>query len=259
MRVLCVGDVCAPAGVEAALKTIPCLKRELKVDFTIVNGENSALGNGILPESAKELFSAGADVITGGNHTLRRKEIYETLESNSCVLRPDNIVSEYGSGYALCDLGKYSVAVINLAGQVYLEREKAENPFLRAEELVSRAKADGAKFIFVDFHAEATSEKRAMGFFLDGKVSAVFGTHTHVQTADAQVLPLGTGYITDLGMTGVINSVLGVKTEIIIDRLKSGGSDKFLQAEGKCMLNGCLFDIDDKTGLCVLAEGIYRE
>ena len=201
VRVLCVGDVCAPSGCAAALNIIPTLKREYSIDFTVVNGENSAAGNGILPESADMLFAAGADVITGGNHTLRRKEFYDMLESNPCVLRPDNIESEYGGGYVLCDLGKYSAAVINLAGQVYFDREKPSNPFLAAEELVARAKEEGAKFIFVDFHAEATSEKRAMGFFLDGKVSAVFGTHTHVQTADAQVLPLGTGYITDLGMT----------------------------------------------------------
>ena len=169
------------------------------------------------------------------------------------------MTGEYGSGYTVCDLGKYRVAVINLLGQIYIEREKAENPFFSAEELVKRAKCDGAKFVIVDFHAEATSEKRAMGFFLDGKVSVVFGTHTHVQTSDAQVLPGGTGYITDVGMTGVINSVLGVQKQIIINRLRSGGSEKFLQAEGKCMLNACLFEIDDSTGLARSAKLIYRE
>lgn len=259
MRVLCVGDVCAPDGCAAAIRIIPRLRQEFSVDFTVVNGENSAEGNGITPESANTLFSAGADVITGGNHSFRRSEIYEMLDSNPCLLRPDNIEAEYGGGYALCDLGRYSVAVINLSGQVYLERQKTENAFTAAEKLVNRAKADGAKFILLDFHAEATSEKRAMGFFLDGKVSAVFGTHTHVQTADEQILPLGTGYITDLGMTGVIDSVLGVQKQIIINRLKSGGSDKFLQASGKCMLNGCLFEIDDKTGLATNVKRIYRE
>ena len=259
MRVLCVGDVCAPAGCEAALRFIPELKREYKIDFTVVNGENSAAGNGITPESAALLFSAGADVITGGNHTLRRSEVYEMLDSNPCLLRPDNLETEYGSGYVLCDLGKYRAAVINLSGQIYLERTKAGNALLAAQNLAERAKSEGAKYIFVDFHAEATSEKRAMGFFLDGMVSAVFGTHTHVQTADAQVLPGGTGYITDLGMTGVIDSVLGVRKEIIINRLKSGGSDKFLQAEGKSMLNGCFFEIDDETGLALKAERVYRE
>lgn len=259
MRVLCVGDVCAPSGCAAALDIIPALRRECNIDFTIVNGENSAEGNGITPESANLLFSAGADVITGGNHSFRRKEIYEMLDTNPFILRPDNIESEFGSGYALCDTGKYLIAVINISGQVYLERAGAKNAIAAAESLVARAKGDGARFIFVDFHAEATSEKRAMGFFLDGKVSAVFGTHTHVQTADEQILPGGTGYITDLGMTGVIDSVLGVEKEIIIGRLKSGGSEKFLQAKGRSMLNGCLFDVDEKTGLCRAVKRIYLE
>lgn len=259
VRVLCVGDVCAPAGCDAALRMIPELKREYGVELTIVNGENSASGNGITPESAGLLFSAGADVITGGNHTLRRNEVYEMLDGNPCLLRPHNIETEYGSGYVLFDLGRYRAAVINLSGQIYFDRIKPSNPFVAAEELISRAKEEGADFIFVDFHAEATSEKRAMGFFLDGKVSAVFGTHTHVQTADEQILPHGTGYITDLGMTGVIDSVLGVKKEIIVNRMRSGGgSEKFLQAEGKCMLNGCVFDIDGKTGLAVSVKRIYR-
>ena len=174
-------------------------------------------------------------------------------------MRPHNIEAEYGGGYTLCDLGKYSVAVINLSGQVYMERQKALNAFTCAEELLSKARQDGAKFILIDFHAEATSEKRAMGFFLDGKVSAVFGTHTHIQTADEQILPGGTGYITDLGMTGVIDSILGVEKEIIINRLKSGGSEKFVQARGKSMLSGCLFELDDNTGLCTSVKRIYRE
>lgn len=259
MRVLCVGDVCSPAGCNAALDMIPALKREYGIDFTIVNGENSAEGNGVTPQSANMIFAAGADIITGGNHSFRRKEVYEFLDSNPFILRPDNIDFEFGRGYAFCDTGKYQIAVINLSGQVYLERMKARNAFEAAERLVSQAKSDGARFIFVDFHAEATSEKRAMGFFLDGRVSAVFGTHTHIQTADEQILPEGTGYITDLGMTGVIDSVLGVKKEIIINRLKSGGSEKFIQADGKCMLNGCVFDIDEKSGLVKSVKRIYKE
>ncbi len=259
MRVLCVGDVCAHVGCEAAMRLIPSLKSEYGIDFTVINGENSADGNGITPESADMLFAAGADVITGGNHSFRRKEIYGELDSNPFILRPANVKSEYGGGYALCDTGKYRVAVINLSGQVYLERTGAENAFAAADVLVARAKEDGARFILVDFHAEATSEKRAMGFYLDGRVSAVFGTHTHVQTADGQILPGGTGYITDLGMTGVIDSVLGVKKEIIINRLKSGGSEKFLQAQGACMLCGCVFELDGATGLAKSVNSVYRE
>ena len=250
MKLLAIGDVCAPDGSAYALKMIPIIKREENIDLVIVNGENSAEGNGIIPESADMLFAAGADVITGGNHTLRRKEFFDTLDTNPFVLRPHNLKdTDTGSGYCLFDMGKYSAAVINLSGQIYLERVNADNPINCVDTLIEKAKADGAKFVFVDFHAEATSEKRAMGFYLDGRVSAVFGTHTHVQTADAQILPKGTGYITDLGMTGVINSVLGVKNDIIINRLKSGVMSRFEQASGECMINGCIFDIDDKTGL----------
>lgn len=257
MRILAVGDVCAPCGCDFALKTIPRIKREEKIDLIIINGENSALGNGITPESADMLLAAGADVITGGNHTLRRKEIASYLDEKPFLLRPDNIEADCGSGYFVVDMGCVTAAVINLAGQIYLERLGAENPFKRVDTLLERARNDGVKYVFVDFHAEATSEKRAMGFYLDGRVTAVFGTHTHVATADAQVLPKGTGYITDLGMTGVINSVLGVKNDIIINRLRNSDLAKFEQATGRCMLNGCIFDCDDKTGLTKSVRQIY--
>ncbi len=259
MKVLTVGDVCAPDGCAYALNNIPRIKREENIDMVIINGENSAAGNGITPESADMLFAAGADVITGGNHTLRRKEIYDMLDSNPYVLRPHNLTDEtVGSGYCFLDMGRYSAAVINLSGQIYLERANADNPFKCIDVLIEKAQADGAKYIFVDFHAEATSEKRAMGFYLDGRVTAIFGTHTHVQTADAQVLPRGTGYITDLGMTGVINSVLGVKNDIIINRLKDKDMSRFEQASGDCMLNGCIFDVDEKTGLTKSVKLIYK-
>lgn len=259
MKVLAVGDVCAPDGCDYALKMIPRIRREENIDLVIVNGENSAEGNGILPQSADMLFAAGADIITGGNHTLRRKEFYTTLDTNPCVLRPHNLPDvDTGSGYCLLDMGRAQVAVINLMGQIYLERTNADNPFKCVDVLLEKAQNDGAKYIFVDFHAEATSEKRAMGFYLDGKVSAVFGTHTHVQTADAQILPNGTGYITDLGMTGVINSILGVKNDIIINRLKNNDMSRFEQASGECMLNGCIFDIDETTGLAKSVKLIYK-
>ncbi len=259
MRVLAVGDVCAPDGCDYALKMIPIIKREENIDFVIVNGENSAFGNGITPDSADLIFSAGADVITGGNHTLRRKEFFDTLDSNPFVLRPHNLKdADVGSGYCLFDMGRYQLAVINISGQIYLERANADNPFKCVDDLLEKAKNDGAKYIFVDFHAEATSEKRAMGFYLDGKVSAVFGTHTHVQTSDAQILPKGTGYITDLGMTGVINSILGVKNDIIINRLKDNDMSRFEQASGECMLNGCIFDIDEKTGFTRSVKLVYK-
>lgn len=262
MRILAIGDIYSQIGCEYALKVIPKIKRQENIDLCIANGENSALGNGITPASADMLFSAGVDVITGGNHSLRRKEVYDMLDNNPFILRPHNMVCEAGEGYRLIDMGRCSVAVINLLGHAFMERHEVENPFEAADILIERAKNDGARIIIVDFHAEATGEKRAMGLYLDGKVSVVFGTHTHIPTADAQILPSGTGYITDLGFTGVIDSVLGVKSSIIINRLKSGGCEKFEAAEGKCTLNGCIFDIDNK-GLCreikqiILKEGEF--
>lgn len=249
LKALAVGDVCSLGACEFLLKRLPVLKKELGADLVIVNGENSAENNGITKNSAELIFAAGADVITGGNHTLRNKEIYPYLDENPFLLRPDNIKSEYGSGYCLIDKGRFSAAVINICGCIFMDRCEADNFILAADELIKKAKADGAKYIFIDFHAEATSEKKALGFYLDGKVSAVFGTHTHIMTADSQILPQGTGYITDLGMTGPENSVLGVKSDIIINRLKNKDMSKFEFAEGKNILCGCVFECDD-SGLC---------
>ena len=260
MRLLAIGDVCGSLGCEAVKNILPTLKKEKKIDFTVINGENSADGNGITPDSAEMLFACGADVITGGNHSLRRKSAHNFLDDNEFTLRPANLEGDVaGKGYCLADLGYTSVAVINLLGRVYLDRIAAATPFDTADRLIEKAKADGAKIIVVDFHAEATSEKKALGFYLDGKVSAVFGTHTHVQTSDSRILKGGTGYITDLGMTGPVDSCLGVKTEIIIDRLKNGGAARFEQATGRCGFGGCIFDIDRASGKTVGIEPIYSE
>ena len=260
MNVLCIGDVCGSIGCGQLASRLHLLKKRYSVDFTVVNGENSADGNGITPDSAHRILNIGADVITGGNHSFRHREMLEFYEHNSCVLRPHNVnITPFGSGYCLVDLGKVQVAVINLAGTVYLEKLNASNPFNAADELVLLARRDGADIIIVDFHAEATSEKRALGIYLDGRVSAFYGTHTHVQTADAQILPGGTAYITDIGMTGPKQSVLGVKSDIIIDRLKNGGRGSFMLDDGDCMINGCLFEIDEKTGLAKSAVNIWDE
>lgn len=257
MRLLAVGDVCGSVGCDYVRAKLPSLKKEKNIDVVIINGENSADGNGITPSSAEYLFACGADIITGGNHSLRRKEIYDYLDSNEFLLRPQNIPeAEYGGGYCLADFGKFKMAVINLSGKIYLERVGASNPFLAADELLLKAKEDAADIIIVDFHAEATSEKIALGLYLDGKTSVVFGTHTHVQTADEQILPLGTGYITDLGMTGPKNSVLGVKSDIIINRLRDNDMSKFEFAEGECTLCGCIFDIDISSKKTVSIERI---
>ena len=177
MKILAIGDACGSLGGEAVRKWLPTLKKEKRIDFTVINGENSADGNGITRESAEMLFACGADVITGGNHSMRRKSAFSLLDENDCVLRPANLEGEAaGKGYCLADLGYTSVAVINLLGRIYLERVAASNPFIAADELIQKARADGAEIIIVDFHAEATSEKRALGFYLDGKISALFGT-----------------------------------------------------------------------------------
>ena len=256
MRILTIGDVCGSIGCNTVRRLLPKIKKEYNIDFTVINGENSADGNGITPSSAEMLFSYGADVITGGNHSLKRKEICSMMEENYFLLRPDNLPEELsGSGYCLVDCGFVSVAVINLSGTIYLENLNASSPFAKADALIEHAKEEGAKIILVDFHAEATSEKRALGIYLDGKVSALWGTHTHVQTNDAQILPNGTGYITDLGMTGPIQSVLGVKSDIIISRLKDKNTtEKFVLADGECMLNGCIFDIDKNTGMTTAVQ-----
>ena len=258
MRLLAVGDVCGVLGCEEIRKRLPDIKKKNNIDAVIINGENSAEGNGITPYSADFLFSCGADVITGGNHSLRRKEVFNLLDSNPFLLRPHNLPdAEYGKGYAVVDYGNFQMAVINLSGIIYLEKMNAQNPFLIADELINKAKADGVNIIVVDFHAEATSEKRALGLYLDGRVSVFFGTHTHIQTADEQILPKGTGYITDLGMTGPKNSVLGVKSEIIINRLKDNDFSKFEAADGECILNACIFEIDNKSGKTLSVERIY--
>ncbi len=257
MRLLCIGDVCGFSGCEKVKRELPRLKREYNIDTVIINGENSADGNGVTPQSADYLFSCGADVITGGNHSFRQSSVVPYFDANPFMLRPHNLPdAPSGSGYCLLDKGRYSVAVINLSGVIYLERLGASNPFLCADELIERAKKDRADVTVVDFHAEATSEKRAMGFYLDGRVSIMFGTHTHIQTADNKILPKGTGYITDLGMTGPEDSVLGVKKEIIINRLRDMDMSRFEQADGECTLNGCIFDIDLSTGKAVAAKRI---
>lgn len=252
MKVLCIGDVVGNIGCEFLRKTLPQFKKYKGVDFVICNGENSADGNGIVPASAEHLFKSGVDVITLGNHSFQRREIYNFLDEEQGIIRPCNFPSPStpGRGYCTIDLGRTSITVINLMGQEFMDA-KMENPYYVVDDILKKI---DSKIIFVDFHAETTSEKKAMGFYLDSRVSAVFGTHTHVQTSDECVLKGGTGYITDLGMTGPIDSVLGVKKEIIINRFKTKLPERFDYASGDCMLNCALFDIDEKSGKTLSVE-----
>jgi hypothetical protein len=236
---------------------LPKLKKELGADLVIANGENSAVGNGVTPQSADFILDSGVDVITLGNHSLRRREIYDYLDSNAPIIRPANFHSSaVGRGYIIIDMLYCQVAVINLQGIVYLDT--IENPFSIIDKLIDEIKAQGVKIIIIDFHAEATSEKRAMGFYLDGKVSAIFGTHTHTQTSDNQILPNGTGYITDIGMTGPYYSVLGVNPSCVIEKLKTGLPVKFKNDDGPCVLEGCLFEIDTDSGKTTATTLIRR-
>ena len=252
MRILAIGDVVGKLGCEFIKAKLLMLKKAKNIDLVIANGENSAEGNGILPVTAENLFSSGVDVITTGNHTFRRKEIRPYLDENMFILRPANYpqASTPGRGFYKFDMGKLKVCVINLLGTVYLE--SLENPFDVIDRILEESK--DCKIRIVDFHAEATAEKRALGYYLDGKVSALFGTHTHVQTSDECILPMGSGYITDVGMTGVIHSVLGVKYEISIKRMKEKLPIKFENAQGACKMECAIFDINEETGKCVGVE-----
>ena len=246
MKIVFIGDVVGSVGCGALHTALPSIRREYGADIVIVNGENSADGNGIDPHSAQSIFDAGADVITTGNHVFRKKSIDEELERCDRLLRPANFGDElYGRGMCELDFGAYSVAVINLLGTTYLQ--PIENPFRYADRLLEQT---NARIVIVDFHAEATSEKRAMGYYLSGRVSAVFGTHTHVQTADEQIID-GTGYITDVGMSGPSDSILGVRKEIIIEKFLTYYPARHIFADGVCDISGVCADIDTKSGRCL--------
>lgn len=258
MRILMIGDVVGAPGCEFVRRHLPSLKKQKGIDLCIANGENSAVGNGILPGSAQHLFDSGVDFITTGNHIYNRREIYPVLDDREDIIRPANYYGENpGKGYGVIDMGRTQVAVLNLSGNAFIA-DPLENVFLCIDRILP--KLSGYKIILVDLHAESTGEKRAVGFYLDGKVSAIAGTHTHVQTADDQILPGGTGYITDLGMTGPKQSVLGIKPEIIIGKMRTGMPARFdVPDTTDCILNGCIFEVDDKTGKTVSTERIYIE
>lgn len=252
MKILFIGDVVGNAGCSFLQDHLGGIKHSRGIDIVIANGENSASGNGMLPASAKFLLSNGVDVVTGGNHSFKRREIYDYLDKDVPVIRPANYPEAVpGKGMYIIDSGKYRIAVINLIGLVYIEPNSC--PFKTADKLISEA---GTNIIIVDFHAEATGEKGAMAYYLDGRVSAIAGTHTHVQTSDEQILPQGTGFITDAGMTGPIQSVLGVKPDSIIKMLTTHLPTKFEQDTGQCKLEGVIFDIDEKSGKCQAIERI---
>ena len=253
MRILFIGDVVSGPGTTFLLDNLWNIRKECCADVVIANGENSADGNGILPFSADRLFSAGVDIITGGNHSFRRREIYSYIDEQEYLLRPVNYPTDVpGCGYCIytTDRGD-KVAVISMLGTYMLDA--FECPFKTADRLIEKI-SEQTKNIIIDFHAEATSEKRAFAEYVAGRVSAVVGTHTHVQTADEKILSDYTGFITDVGMTGVIDSILGVKKEDVIYRFTTKMPTRFNAATGDCEMNGVLIDIDAKTGKCTNIE-----
>jgi hypothetical protein len=253
MKILTIGDIVSSQGCDYLRQTLPNLKREYQADIVIANGENSAVGNGITPRSAQHIFDSGVDVITLGNHSLRRPEICDYLDENEFIIRPANYHSSAsGNGMVIVDKGYCQVAVINIQGIVYLENNI--NPFDIIDKKIDEAKSLGAKIIIVDFHAEASGEKKAMGYYIDGKVSAIVGTHTHVQTSDEQILPNGTAYITDLGMTGPYYSVLGVSPERAIQKMRTNLPVRFINEDGPCTIEGCFIEVDNKTGKAIHIE-----
>lgn len=252
MNILAIGDIVGDVGTEMFLSHIDTLKKDYAVDFCIVNGENACTNNGITRKKAEMLLSGGADVITLGNHTFRQKEASSLLVNNERVIRPINYpAGTPGNGVVTVTKNGKKIAVINAMGRIYMDY--MDCPFRAIDKALEDISAD---YIFVDFHAEATSEKISMGWYLDGRVTAVFGTHTHVQTADGWVLPKGTGYITDLGMTGPVYSCLGVKKEITLDRFLTCIPQRFEFADGKAQLTGALFAVNDETKKTEKVEAI---
>ena len=251
-KVLCVGDVVGNPGMDRIRRSLRYLKRKTGADFVIVNGENAAVV-GMTPQQGEDILDAGADVITMGNHTFGKRELVPFLDDCSQILRPANLAPQVpGRGYAVYDTKAGPVAVIDLIGRCNMDYGP-DNPFLLIEKILKEVHA---KIILVEFHAEATSEKLAMGYLLDGRVSAVWGTHTHVPTADAQVLPNGTGYVTDLGMTGPRHSVLGIQPKLSIAKFRGDLTERYRWAEGETKLEAVLFTIDTATGRCRKAERV---
>ena len=252
LRVLAVGDVVGNPGLERIRRTLRQLKRKVGADLVIVNGENAAVV-GITPNQAEDILDAGADIITMGNHTWAKREITDYMDECPRILRPANYAPQVpGRGWQIVETKAGNVAVIDLIGRVDMDYGP-DNPFLIVEKILKDLKT---KIVLVELHAEATSEKLAMGYMLDGRVSAVWGTHTHVPTADARVLPGGTGYVTDLGMTGPKHSVLGIKPNLSIAKFRGDLPERYRWAEGPTKLEAVLFTIDAVTGLCRKAERI---
>lgn len=256
MKVLFVGDVVGSIGRKMLIESLPALKAKYRPQLTIVNGENAAAGRGITEKIYKEFLQAGVDVITMGNHTWDNRDIFEFIGNEKIkMIRPANFPEGTpGLGYKIIQINQHKIAVINVQGRVFLNA--LDDPFRKMDAILEEI-GDETNCIFVDFHAEATSEKQAMGWYLDGRVSAVVGTHTHIQTNDARILPQGTAYLTDAGMTGAYDSILGVERHIILEKFLTQLPIRHeIPEEGRKLLSGCYIEIDDRTGKATKIENI---
>ncbi len=255
MRILFFGDIFGRPGRDAVARTLPSLNEKYHPDIIICNGENLAHGAGATEGVVNEMLSFGVDVITSGNHIFNKPTIADFMAKDKRLIRPLNFeVGSPGEGYCVIEKNGAKILVLNLIGQVYM-KSLYQNPFLIAEDFIQNIPSD-IKIVIVDIHADATSEKKAMGLFLDGKVSAVIGTHTHIPTADEQILPHGTAYLTDVGMTGIAHSVIGMDAQLVIDAFKGNKVKMAIAQEGEAEINAVYLDIDDTTGKTLHIERI---
>jgi metallophosphoesterase (TIGR00282 family) len=254
MKVLFIGDIVGKPGRKALKQGLPDLVNKLKIDFVIANVENAAGGFGITRPVGEEILSAGVDVLTSGNHIWDKKEAVTYIPKESRLLRPANYPDDVpGAGSIVMNVSPgEKVAVLNLSGRVFMNNLDCPFKVVKRELAVLK---EQTSIIIIDFHAEATSEKSAIAWYLDGEVSAVLGTHTHVQTADEQILPKGTAFITDVGMTGPVNSIIGVEREQVINRFLTGIPTRFETAKGRSVLSCVVLEINPKTGM---STGIQR-
>jgi 2',3'-cyclic-nucleotide 2'-phosphodiesterase len=256
LKILFIGDIVGNPGRKAVKELIPLIKKENNIDFCIANGENAAGGSGITYVVAQELYKTGVDAITLGNHTWSKKEVLNFIDSDSNIIRPANFPSELpGKGSTVISNKTAKIGVLNLMGRVYMD--SIDCPFKAAERELEYLKSQ-VKVIIVDMHAEATSEKCALAWYLDGRVSCVLGTHTHVQTADERILSFGTGFITDVGMTGPHEGIIGVEREIVINKFVTHMPAKFEVARGIVQFNAVIVEIDEKNGKTLNIERLSK-
>jgi hypothetical protein len=255
LNILAVGDIVGKVGVQTLKYRLPKIMKDYNIDFVIVNGENAADGMGLNEKLYHEILSVGTDVVTMGNHTWAKKDIFNIIDDEK-IIRPANYSpNNPGKGYRIYQCKNKKIAVINLIGRVTMS-VLSENPFVEARKIIDKIKKE-VDIIVIDFHAEATAEKIAMAYYLEGDATIVFGTHTHVQTADDQILKNGTAYITDIGMTGPKESVIGMDPKASIKRFETSLPEKYKVAEGEGIFNACVFEIDDNTNKAIRTERIY--